>query len=79
VLSLIGGGLSAASVNVPIIVVVRLLQRAGLGMLVALVPFYLTEVAPPRHRGLLSGMTPISFGLGFFTSVLPAQRPMPVV
>jgi MFS family permease len=65
---LVGGALSAGSVNVPMLVTVRLLQGLGLGMLIVLVPLYITEVAPPRYRGLLAGITPISFGLGYFMS-----------
>jgi len=51
------------------LIVVRLLQGAGLGMLLALVPLYLTEVAPPRTRGFLTGLTTLSFGTGYIMYV----------
>ncbi|KAJ9604753.1 hypothetical protein H2200_010867 [Cladophialophora chaetospira] len=64
-IALLGGALVAGSVAVPMLIVVRLLQGAGLGMLLALVPLYLTEVAPPRTRGFLTGLTTLSFGTGY--------------
>jgi MFS family permease len=66
VLSLLGGALAAGSAAIAMLIVVRILQGCGLGMLLCLVPLYLTEVAPPRHRGLLTGITTLSFGLGYF-------------
>ena len=49
------------------IIAVRLLHGFGLGMLICLVPLYLTEVAPPHRRGLLSGLSTLSFGMGYVT------------
>ncbi len=66
-LSSIGGALVAGSVAIPMVIVMRLIQGAGLGMLLALVPLYLTEVAPPRHRGLIAGLTQIGTGCGYIT------------
>jgi MFS family permease len=45
--------------------VVRILQGFGLGMIISLVPLYLTEVAPPHRRGFLTGLTVMSFGMGY--------------
>jgi MFS family permease len=44
---------------------VRMPHGFGLGMLIYLVPLYLTEVAPPQKRGLLSGLTTLRFGMGY--------------
>ncbi|EXJ69135.1 uncharacterized protein A1O5_08070 [Cladophialophora psammophila CBS 110553] len=63
--SLIGAALITGSVAIGMLIAVRLLHGFGLGMLICLVPLYLTEVAPPRHRGLLSGLTTLSFGMGY--------------
>ena len=65
VIALLGGALTAGSVAVPMLIVFRLFQGVGLGMLLALVPLYLTEVAPPRTRGFLTGLTTLSFGTGY--------------
>ncbi len=65
VTALIGTALAAGSVNVAMLIVVRLFQGFGLGMIIALVPLYLNEVAPPHNRGFISGLTVLSFGTGF--------------
>ena len=63
--ALVGGALSAGSVTVAMLIVVRILQGFGLGMIISLVPLYLTEVAPPHRRGFLTGLTVMSFGMGY--------------
>ncbi|EON63147.1 hypothetical protein W97_02374 [Coniosporium apollinis CBS 100218] len=63
--ALVGAALTAGSVTIPMMIVVRLLMGFGLGMVICLVPLYLSEVAPPRRRGLLAGMTVLSFGTGY--------------
>lgn len=63
--SLVGGALQTGSVNVTMIIIVRILQGFGLGMIICLVPLYTTEVAPAHRRGLLSGMTVMGFGSGY--------------
>ena len=70
VLALIGGALVAGSVIIPMLIVVRILQGGGVGMLLALVPLYLTEVSPPQRRGFLTGLSTLSFGLGYVVYVL---------
>lgn len=58
------------------LIVVRILQGGGVGMLLALVPLYLTEVSPPQRRGFLTGLSTLSFGLGYVVYVLAtAQSP----
>ena len=69
-LGLVGGALVAGSVAIPMLIVVRILQGCGLGSLLALVPLYLTEVAPPQWRGFLTGLTTLSFGIGYVMWVL---------
>ncbi|OQU95925.1 hypothetical protein CLAIMM_02080 [Cladophialophora immunda] len=63
--STVGSALVAGSVNIPMLFVMRIIQGAGLGMLLALVPLYLTEVAPPQNRGFLTGSTQFSTGIGY--------------
>lgn len=69
----IGGGLTAGSVHIAMLIVVRILQGFGLGLIICLVSLYLTEVAPARHRGLLSSMTVCSLGGGYlmYVALLP--------
>jgi len=63
--AIIGGALSAGSVAIAMLITVLLLQGFGLGMVICLVPLYITEVSPPHRRGLLTGLTTMSFGLGY--------------
>ena len=67
--ALVGAALVAGSVHMVMLVIVRFLHGFGLGMVVCLVPLYLTEVAPPHRRGLLSGLTTLGLGLGYVTYV----------
>ncbi len=75
VLALIGGALVAGSVVLPMLIVVRILQGGGVGMLLALVPLYLTEVSPPQRRGFLTGLSTLSFGLGYVVYVRLSVQP----
>lgn len=65
----IGGSLTAGSVHIVMLIVVRILQGFGLGLIICLVSLYLTEVAPARQRGLLSSMTVCSLGGGYLMYV----------
>lgn len=69
--SLIGGGLTTGAHAIEMLIPVRILHGFGLGMLICLVPLYLTEVAPPKKRGLLAGLTTLSFSMGYVVYVLP--------
>lgn len=40
---------------------------AGVGQLMALVPLYIAEVAPPHRRGLLTAGTACGLSVGYFT------------
>ena len=57
--------LVAGSVNVSMLVTTRILHGFGLGMILCLVPLYTTEIAPPKTRGIYSGMTVIGYGMGY--------------
>lgn len=72
-LSIVGGALVAGSVNVTMLFVMRIFQGIGLGMILPLVPLYLTEVAPAQHRGLLAGSTQFAGGVGYIMSVVEAS------
>ena len=65
VLATVGGALAAGSVNIAMIITVRIIQGVGAGMVICLVPLYLAETAPPKRRGFLSGLTVLAFGFGY--------------
>jgi MFS family permease len=56
IVSIIGGALTAGSVHVAMLIVVRILQGAGLGALATVTPIYLAETSTPAKRGLLTGL-----------------------
>ncbi|OAL29224.1 hypothetical protein AYO22_02118 [Fonsecaea multimorphosa] len=63
--SLIGAAWTAGSPYLAMLITTRILHGFGLGMLICLVPLYLTEISPPHCRGIMSGMTVMGFGLGY--------------
>jgi MFS family permease len=65
VLAFLGGALTAGSVHIAMLIAVRFIQGFGLGQVICLVPLYIAEVAPPHKRGMLSGATVWSFGIGY--------------
>ncbi|RDL36075.1 uncharacterized protein BP5553_06687 [Venustampulla echinocandica] len=68
--ALIGGALAAGSVAIEMLIIVRILQGIGLGMLICLVPLYTTEVAPAHKRGLLASTTVMGFASGYTVCAL---------
>ena len=56
VTALIGGALAAGSVHIAMLIVVRVLQGAGLGALATLTPVYLAESSTAQKRGMLTGL-----------------------
>lgn len=63
--ALIGGALAAGSVAIAMLIIVRILQGVGLGMILCLVPLYITETVPAHRRGMMTTMTVYSFGIGY--------------
>lgn len=55
-LAAIGGGLTAGSVHIAMLIVVRVLQGVGLGALATMTPIYLAETSTPSKRGMLTGL-----------------------
>lgn len=55
-IAIIGGALTAGSVHIAMLIIVRILQGSGLGALATLVPIYLSEASTPSKRGMLTGL-----------------------
>lgn len=60
----LGSALEAAAMNIPVIAIGRLLSGVGAGASLVIVPIYISEVAPPRQRGLFGVMTQITINIG---------------
>ncbi|KAJ5610228.1 hypothetical protein N7510_006947 [Penicillium lagena] len=79
VIWLIGSGISCAAQNYPMLIVGRFINGLCVGICSAQVPVYVSELAPPRKRGLVVGtqqwaitwgiliMFYISYGCSFLT------------
>lgn len=56
IVSIVGGALSAGSVHVAMLIIVRTIQGSGLGALATLTPIYLAEASTAAKRGMLTGL-----------------------
>lgn len=56
VTSVVGAALQAGSVSPAMLIVARFIVGAGMGVLLATVPLYQTEISPPSNRGLIVGL-----------------------
>lgn len=66
--AILGGALAAGSVHVAMLIIVRIIQGAGLGALATLVPIYLAEASTPAKRGMLTGLHGLFLVSGYNTS-----------
>ncbi|PIA30176.1 hypothetical protein AQUCO_05700107v1 [Aquilegia coerulea] len=65
---LIGAGLNAAAVNLPMLIMGRIMLGVGIGFGNQAVPLYLSEMAPTHLRGGLNMMFQFATTLGIFTA-----------
>src|SRR6202167_5216609 len=56
ILYLVGAGGSAVAPNVTVFILARIIGGLGIGISTVVAPMYISEIAPPKHRGLLAGM-----------------------
>ncbi|XP_039122297.1 hexose carrier protein HEX6-like isoform X1 [Dioscorea cayenensis subsp. rotundata] len=61
---LAGSGIGAASVNLEMLILGRVLLGIGVGFTNQAIPVYLSELAPPQHRGAFNNGFEICVGLG---------------
>ncbi|KAJ4369058.1 hypothetical protein N0V83_006141 [Neocucurbitaria cava] len=68
IIAIVGGALTAGSVHVAMLILVRIIQGCGLGALATLVPIYLAEASTPSKRGMLTGLHGFFLVCGYNTS-----------
>ena len=56
ILYLVGAVGSALAPNVAVFIVARVIGGLGIGISTVVAPMYISEIAPPKHRGRLAGM-----------------------
>ncbi|CAK7236173.1 hypothetical protein SBRCBS47491_009546 [Sporothrix bragantina] len=62
---ILGGALTAGSVNVPMFLIFRIIGGFGVGMLLVLFPMYAAEISPPHSRGFLVGQHGAGLCIGY--------------
>ena len=60
----LGSGLETLAGTVPVMSIGRLLAGVGAGASTVIVPLYISEVAPPKERGLFGSMTQVTINIG---------------
>jgi sugar porter (SP) family MFS transporter len=56
ILYLVGAVGSGWAPNVAVFIIARVIGGLGIGISTVVAPMYISEIAPPKHRGLLAGM-----------------------
>jgi len=56
ILYLVGAVGSGLAPNVAVFIIARVIGGLGIGISTVVAPMYISEIAPPKHRGLLAGM-----------------------
>ena len=64
----IGTTIQTASVNIGMFLAGRVIAGIAVGGMVATVPIYLSEISPPRYRGLIGGISGCGISFGTMTS-----------
>ncbi|KAL6905326.1 hypothetical protein ACP4OV_002927 [Aristida adscensionis] len=68
---ILGSVFGGAAVNIPMLLLNRILLGIGLGFANQSIPLYLSEMAPPRHRGAINNGFELCISLGIlFANVL---------
>lgn len=65
---IIGATLCAASVDVAMFIVARIIAGLGIGILTCVIPLYQAEVSTPETRGFMVSMTGVCFAIGYMLS-----------
>jgi SP family arabinose:H+ symporter-like MFS transporter len=68
VLYLVGAVGSGVAPNVAIFIIARVIGGLGIGISTVVAPMYISEIAPPKHRGLLAGMFQFNIVFGILVA-----------
>ncbi|KAH8171237.1 sugar transporter domain-containing protein [Sarocladium implicatum] len=63
-----GAAVETLAGSVPLLVIGRLIAGVGAGASTVIVPLYISEIAPPKERGLFGAMTQVSINVGILSS-----------
>jgi MFS transporter, SP family, arabinose:H+ symporter len=68
VLYLVGAAGSALAPNVWVFIAARVIGGLGIGISTVVAPMYISEIAPPKHRGRLAGMFQFNIVFGILVA-----------
>ncbi|GJN20121.1 hypothetical protein PR202_gb07454 [Eleusine coracana subsp. coracana] len=69
--SSVTGSVGGAAINVPMLLLNRILLGVGLGFTNQSIPLYLSEIAPPKYRGAINNCFELSVSIGvLFANIL---------
>jgi SP family arabinose:H+ symporter-like MFS transporter len=68
VLYLLGAAGSALAPNVRVFIAARVIGGLGIGISTVVAPMYISEIAPPQHRGRLAGMFQFNIVFGILVA-----------
>ena len=70
ILYLVGAAGSGLANNVSVFIIARVLGGLGIGISTVTAPLYISEIAPPKHRGWLTGMFQFNIVFGILVAYL---------
>jgi len=70
ILYFVGAAGSALASNVSVFIIARVLGGLGIGISTVTAPLYISEIAPPRYRGRLTGMFQFNIVFGILVAYL---------
>jgi MFS transporter, SP family, arabinose:H+ symporter len=70
ILYFVGAVGSALAPNVTVFIVARVIGGLGIGISTVVAPMYISEIAPPKHRGRLAGMFQFNIVFGILVAVV---------
>ncbi len=68
VLYLVGAVGSGLAPNVTVFIIARVIGGLGIGISTVVAPMYISEIAPPKHRGMLAGMFQFNIVFGILVA-----------
>src|ERR1700691_4477131 len=68
VLYFVGAVGSGLATNVSLFIVARFIRGLGIGISTVVAPMYISEIAPPKHRGRLAGMFQFNIVFGILSA-----------
>ena len=68
ILYFVGAVGSALAANVTVFIVARVIGGLGIGISTVVAPMYISEIAPPKHRGRLAGMFQFNIVFGILVA-----------